>query len=127
MSYLHHSELSSVSTIKIPADYLPLLKEASRLFKETEPREEFALFGVVVKLDRRPGADSGEVTINSVMEERPRKVVLELTDPDYQTAIRAHQEMIPVSCTGELVKEGKSFRLRNPRQFQLLETEDSSL
>ncbi len=116
----------AVSTIKLGSDYFPLLKEASRLFKETAPRDEFSLLGLVVKLDRALGAGSGEVTVSTLIDERPRRVVLELADADYKEAIRAHRETMPISCTGELIKEGKLFRLRNPRQFETLTAEDAS-
>ncbi len=117
----------AVSTIKIPPDYLPLLREVSRLFKETEPQEDYTLFGVVEKLDRPAGATSGDVTINAAIENRLRKVILSLAGLEYESAIRAHKENIPVACTGELVKDGKSLRLRSPHSFSLLETEGSSL
>ncbi len=118
---------TAVSRILVPADYLPLLQEASRNFKETATREEFVLLGPVVKLDRAPEAPSGVVTVNAVVDDRARRVVLELAGPDYQAAIQAHKDHLPIACIGELAKEGKSFRLRYPREFEVLGVDDGAL
>ena len=44
---------------------------------------------------------------------------VELEAKDYSSAIQAHKENIPVFCEGELVREGRSFILRHPRNFTL--------
>lgn len=103
----------------VASDLLPVIEEASRLFKETEPREEFELFGFVEKLDRSVGQAIGNVTVQTLIEDRPRRVVIELEDADYDIAVTAHRDSRAIRCVGLLVKEGRSHRLRNPRQFEL--------
>ena len=117
----------TLTSIPFSSDYLPILREASRRFKEAAPREELDLFGLVVKLDRVPGNASGTVAVDALVDDLPRRVFLELGDPFYQEAIRAHKESMLISCTGELVKDGKSLRLRNPAQFQVFSPESESL
>ena len=111
---------STPQRVTLPADTIPLLKEAARLFRETGPVEDFELQGGVVGLSRPEGTATGRVTVAGFIESRARKVLLDLGEPDYTTAIRAHAEEAIVLCTGELVKEGRSFRLQNPRRFQML-------
>ena len=97
-----------------------LIKEAARLFREAGPVNDFELQGGVVGLARSEGASIGRVTVAGFIEGRARKVLIDLLEPDYTTAIRAHEEEAIILCTGELVKEGRSFRLQNPRRFRML-------
>jgi len=113
-------------TMMIGADFFPIIEEASRLFKETEPREDFELSGFVEKLERPVGVDVGNVSVTTLIEDQPRRVIIELGDPEYQIAVRAHSDSRPISCTGNLSKEGRSFRLTNPRQFEVINIEDAS-
>jgi hypothetical protein len=113
------------STTAIPSDFIPVIQEASRLFKETEPRDDFELFGFVERLDRPVGAATGHVSVNALIDERPRRVSLELPEPDYQLAVEAHRDSRPIGCLGDLAKAGHSFQLRNPRHFRILDIEEA--
>ena len=111
---------STPQRVVLSADTIPLIKEAARLFRETGPVEDFELQGGVVGLSRGEGAPIGRVTVAGFIEGRARKVLIDLPEPDYTTAWRAHKAEAIVLCTGELVKEGRSFRLLNPRHFRML-------
>ncbi len=113
------------STTAISSDFIPVIQEASRLFKETEPRDDYELFGFVEKLERPVGVITGHVSVNALIDERPRRVLLELAEPEYEVALQAHKESRPITCVGDLRKEGRSFQLQNPRQFRLLEIEEA--
>lgn len=105
--------------IDLAPDVMPILAEAARLFRETAPREEFELRGVVVRLDRPEGAPTGTATILGFVEDQPRKVRVVLGQPEYTEACRAHEQERLVGCYGDLVKEGRSYVLRNPRRFEV--------
>jgi hypothetical protein len=105
--------------VRVLADALPIIREAGRILRETSPQEEFVLRGMVVRLDRPEGADAGTVGVVTYIDGRPRRVNVELRGSDYDQAIRAHQERQPVVCTGELIREGRTLILRNPRDFGL--------
>jgi hypothetical protein len=106
--------------IVLPQDTIPIVREAARVFRATTPQEDVELRGAVVKLERSEGAGTGKVTIVGEIEDRQRRVTVELSATAYDEAIKAHKEEIPVICAGELVKEGNSFVLRNPHSFALL-------
>jgi hypothetical protein len=113
------------TTAVIPSDFIPVIQEASRLFKETEPQDDFEILGFVEKLERAVGAHWGQASVNTLIDEKPRNVSLELGDPDYQVALQAHKDSRPIYCIGDLAKEGRSLLLRNPRQFRILELEEA--
>jgi hypothetical protein len=103
----------------LTADAIPIIREAGRLFREAAPREEFELRGVVVGLRRDEGAPVGKVTVTAIVDDTLRKVQLELGDPDYTQAVEAHKREQIVLCEGELVREGRSYSLRQPRDFRI--------
>ncbi len=100
-------------------DTVGVVKEASRIFRETTPRDEFELQGMVVALKRDEGAASGTVTIAALVDGALRKVRVALGAEAYALAIRAHQEECRVRCLGKLIKEGRSLVLREPHHLEL--------
>jgi hypothetical protein len=112
-------EGAHVSSTMVDTDFIPLLREASRLFKEAAAYEDLYLLGYVEKLDRPAGAAVGLVSISAAVDNRARRVLVELADPEYQDAIRAHQETKPVCCIGDLTKEGKSYGCATRANFGL--------
>lgn len=105
--------------ISFTPDTMPVIEEAARLFRETAPREEFEVRGPVVRLDRPEGSPTGKATILSFVDERARKVVVELGDADYHRAVEAHDQRKVVSCLGLLVPQVPSFVLENARAFTI--------
>lgn len=107
------------SRVKFGSDRIPVIREASRLLRERAPFDEFELEGAVVKLDRAPEQSIGKVTVIGVVEGKPHRVLLELPDPHYSLAIKAHEQQQPFRCFGTLVREGRSFVLRDARDFAI--------
>jgi hypothetical protein len=60
------------------------------------------------------------VTITGSVDGQMRRITLRLGPDTYSQAVRAHDERRSVRCTGELVKEGAGYRLKDPRHFETL-------
>ncbi|MEQ9486652.1 hypothetical protein [Coleofasciculus sp. F4-SAH-05] len=76
--------------------------------------------GVVMQINLpNPDKLSGEITLIGVIFDKFCKIKAELFEHDYIKAIKAYQERLPVSCIGDLIKEGNVFILKNPRQFTI--------
>lgn len=103
------------SWVKIASDRIPIIREASRVMRERSPYEDFELDGAVVKLERSEGQPAGKVTVIGPVDGKPHRVQLVLSEPHYQTAIRAHQQEQPFRCVGTLVREGRGYVLLDPR------------
>ncbi|MET3952688.1 hypothetical protein [Arthrobacter sp. UYEF36] len=75
------------------------------------------LVGPVVELKRseeRPGSDQeGEVVVRADVEGRDRRITVPLFGRQYDWAIRAHRARLPLTVTGVLAKEGRSWRLED--------------
>ncbi|NET46403.1 hypothetical protein [Okeania sp. SIO2B3] len=77
--------------------------------------------GLIVEIQSPQGDGlSGEITLMGVVINKLKKIETELFDRDYILAIKAYQERLPVSCSGDLVKENNSFVLKNISNFKLL-------
>ncbi|MGL5062400.1 MAG: hypothetical protein ACRC62_20680 [Microcoleus sp.] len=78
------------------------------------------IHGVVMQI-HTPNADklSGKITLLGVIADKLRKIHTELAGKDYILAIEAYQERLPFLCTGDLIKEDRSFTLKNPHNFTL--------
>lgn len=98
-----------------------ILRAAARYLKERAPITGFELSGAVTRLQSAAPTAGGEVTIAGLVDGGIRQVVVSLTGDDYQRAVQAHHQELEVSVEGELVREGRSYRLGNPRMFAIVE------
>ncbi len=103
--------------ILFDADVFPVIRQAAVYLKESSPREEFEVRGLVVKLDRPEATTTGKVTILGRIDDLRRRVVVELKDSDYHKAVTAHAQNRFVRCSGSLLHEGRAFRLHKPYGF----------
>jgi hypothetical protein len=108
-------EMQVPSQVRFSADQIPVIREASRVMKERSPVSDFELEGAVVKLDRKPGAEFGKVTVLGLVDGRPKRVTFELGEPLYHLAVQAHDQERALRCSGSLQREGRGYQLQNPR------------
>jgi hypothetical protein len=105
--------------VLIPGDAIQFIRETGRVFRETSPRPDFELQGIVIGLQRMDEQQPGRVTVWGVVDGAPRKVILELAGGDYAQAIKAHKSLSPIRCQGHLTKSGNQFELKGPQGFEL--------
>ena len=109
----------SSQNIHLSADLMPVFEEVARVFKESAPREEFEVRGPVVRLERQENAPSGKVTVLAFVDDQPRKINFELPDEFYHLAVQAHDQQQTIVCYGILIREGRLFNLKNPRELTI--------
>ena len=97
------------------------MRAATRYLKERAPITGFELSGAVIRLQSAAPTAGGEVTIAGLVDGAIRQVFVSLAGDDYQRAVQAHHQELEVSVEGELVREGRSYRLGNPRMFAIVE------
>ena len=76
--------------------------------------------GFVVKVDREDGAEIAKVAIMGFVVGKLQKIHLELKENDFNLALKAYQQRIPITCGGDFVKEGGYFAVKNLREFALM-------
>lgn len=108
------------SEVFISPDVIPILEETARVFRETGVQEGVEVLGTVHKLEHQTG-NQGRVTINGSADGVARTVVVQLSGAEHSMAVRSYDERIPLICYGELMKEGRSWVMKSPRDVSLLE------
>lgn len=108
------------SAFEFNYDNLEVLRETGRLFESFEPQEEFELFGTVIRLDRDETSDVGIATVRAYVDGSDKLVRIEMSPTDYPIAVKAHEDRALISCLGELIKDGKTFRLKEARAFRIV-------
>lgn len=107
--------------VLVPSSAMPVIREAARMFKETTPVEEFELTGAVIGLVRQEGTRSGTVTVLGFVDGTPRKVMIQLGPEEYEIAITAHKERLPIRCSGVLRRTATTFQVEAPHGFEISE------
>jgi hypothetical protein len=116
--------IPTVSRVEIPQMAVPALKEASRVFKEEAPRDDYPIVGFLTDFhaDLHLQADSpvpieGRVVILTPIEGLMRKVYVSLNREDYEKAFEAHKRGAVARMVGDLRRSGRQWVLRNPRNI----------
>ncbi len=102
---------------EIRGDMTSILRAAATELRVISPRTDVEIQGPVLLLESDDVHQGGVVTVQAKIEGRPRKVRVWTAPGDYQLALAAHGAHRLVRCTGELVHEGRTLELRNPRGF----------
>ena len=102
-------------------DDVPILYEAARILKQATPLEGIPVTGVVVKLHREKGAESGDITVSCAIEGTVRKLSVPLTPSDYHLAIDAHRDKRGVYFRANVAKIGGHYVASDVRGFRLVE------
>jgi hypothetical protein len=76
--------------------------------------------GIVTKLAERNHPNN--ITIMGFVLGKPKLINIKLNPEDYQTATTAYNERLPITCTGDLIKENNTFSLINNHSFTLYAT-----
>lgn len=110
--------------VRFGSDAAPVLREAARIMKEAAPTEDYKVVGLVVGLGQRPEETQGRVTILSVSDDAPRSIRMTIAPANYADAIRAHENRLPVTATGLLVRQGPVHTLVAVHDFAVLDDLD---
>ncbi|MEM9455867.1 MAG: hypothetical protein AAGF11_16925 [Myxococcota bacterium] len=113
--------------VSVSRELLTVMSHGAARLADVNEREDYELVGPVVRTQSETGA--GEIRINTLLDGRPRKVSMNLNAEDYNRAVHAHAERdtgVVVRCIGNLVKEGRRYRLLGPRRFEVLTPDDDT-
>ena len=115
------------------ADYPARMGDTIKKLELTENRSQLEILsdlvtsldnteieGFVVKVDREEGEKIGKVVMMGFVVNKLRKIYLEVKEVDRTLALKAYEDRIPVTCSGDLVKVGGSFVMHNLQNFALI-------
>jgi hypothetical protein len=100
-----------------------VIEEAARVFREVAPVEDCEVTGFVLASGRGVDAIEGDITLDAYVDGKLHRVIIPLGPSDYSLALRAHDDRRIVTCVGDLMKQGRGYRLQNPRYFKIISTD----
>jgi hypothetical protein len=112
--------------IQFDSDSIAIIAEAARHFRETAPIDDFEVEGFVARLNRGPTVVEGDITVSALVDGKMRSIVIGLGPHAYSEAVHAHDDRRSIRCVGDLAKEGRGYRLVNPRHFVVVTTDDGT-
>ena len=98
----------------------PLLREAARSLRERAPRPDVHLFGYVRLLTRGETEDDGTIRLATSIDRQRQSVTAVLEHEDYERAVQAHKDQVPVVLAGDLERMGQRWRLLNPHLEEVI-------
>lgn len=102
-------------------DIVPTIEEAARLFRARQTLDDYLVEGTVIKLERGDREPTGKATIFGMVEDSMRKISITLSGHDYDNAVQAHGDRRPVKVVGNIIKDGRNYRIDNPTIFEVPE------
>lgn len=116
----------AVERVVFEPEMISPLREAVAVFRPKEPRNGITLLGYVEELNREAQETLiGTLAVKTTIDGRPRKVYFDLERQDYERAIQAFRDQIPISIVGDAVKEGRFWRLKTPRDLRIIQDDES--
>lgn len=103
-----------------------VLRDAANYLRERQPRRGVTVQGLVVRLSRNSAMGAGDVVVEGFDDDtgESRRFALNLSEPDYDDALRAHREGYRVVVVGDLDVRGTRRSLRNIASFDVLSQPD---
>ena len=103
-----------------------ILSEAARGFRNQEPQPDTHLFGTVHRLKREEEEAGGTIYLWTSIDGNNRSVAVVLKGSDYDRAVQAHKDKLPLILTGDLERIGQRWRLLNPHIDAIIDDEKPS-
>lgn len=97
-----------------------ILREAGRYFRLQEPRRDEPILGYVVTLTRPEYEMEGTVTLKSLIDGKERSLRVDLSQQDYEVALKAHEARAPVMLRGDVEMKGQRWRVTQPRELRII-------
>jgi hypothetical protein len=109
-------------SLQITPSQQRILGEAAEFLRTRQPRAGVTAQGLVVRLYRQSKLGPGEVVIEGFDDDSgtTRRYRVQLTEDDYNDAVRAHRNGLQVAATGDLEIRGTHLWLRRLTSFSVI-------
>ena len=92
--------------------------EGAQLLRQNSPYLDAHVTGEIVRLDRESKAEfDGHSVMLYELDGRPIPLQVQFSFEDQEEVVRAFRNSIEISVNGDIHREGRRYRLRNPREF----------
>lgn len=114
--------ISEPALLRITPGQQRILGEGADYLRTKQPRAGVTVTGLIVRLFREGSLGRGEAVIQGVADDsgEARRYRVELSEPDYNEALRAHANGLQVTATGDLDIRGTRRSLRRLTSFAVI-------
>lgn len=119
LSRTEAGEMDSHFKYSLTNSSIQYLEKASDYLKENYVINDVTITGMVKKLDRVPGEESGVVSVLAFVGDRERSVSFDLGPKEYLDAIHAHENKQTVEYKGDVYISPRSAKLINGHDFRV--------
>lgn len=105
--------------IILKSETMPIFEKVADMLREFEPKENFVVYGPVLRLERLEGSVIGKITVQSFVLGSVRNIQIELPEPEYRMALQAHDRQKNIYCKGTLQKEGRYYWLLDANLLEI--------
>jgi hypothetical protein len=93
------------------------ISEAAEYLRQSDPQQKFILRGRVIQLRKTEDMPEGAIVVKGPVDEKEREVAMNVTLDHYALAWDAHHQTLPVTCEGELLVRGNTYKLLAVTRF----------
>ncbi len=97
-----------------------ILKQAAQSLRDQAPRPDVSLTGYVRLLKRGEQETDGTISLWAEIDGKMQSVATVLDKSDYEHALKAHSDQVPVILQGDLERVGQRWRLLGSRVESIL-------
>ncbi len=126
LSWAHTRPVRRVPGIGFAATDGSILREAVRSLQTLESCHDARLVGHVRSLQRGEDQTEGTITVSAEMGGKSQLITTLLPQPEYEIAIKAHTDKVPVVMTGDLERGSQRWRLLNPRIVDVIQDDEDA-
>ena len=110
--------------ITLSANQIKFMAESAKMYRENNPVQNYEARGYVYLLDREKKEPEGSIGLIVRIQGKEHRLRVILSNDgensDYSKAVQAHADGKVLKCIGDLKKEGKSYKLLNPREVEII-------
>ncbi len=115
VSWARTRPTTTSGTVRFGQSDAALLREAARLLRERAPKPDMRLHGFVRILERGEKEVDGTIRLRTEIDGQRQSVTAVLEQADYECAVQAHGDRVPVVLLGDLERAGQRWKLLNAR------------
>lgn len=112
---------------RMRAEFIPsdaeVLREAARVLRDREPRNNERIEGFVTALARDQAAVEGRIRVKAIVDGKLTSVFADLDQEMYAKAVHAHKDRVVFALEGDLERVGQRWSIKRPRHLSVADPE----
>lgn len=119
------NDVEDVRRIEIKKEIIPIIDTVKEYYKKDLTTENWVLIGYVTKLHQEVDESKGDITLTCLIEEKVKKVKIELNETFYTIAQEAHRNKSYLRCVGTLKIDGRVTSLTNVEDVLIMSDDET--